>query len=458
MSPRKRSTDLQNSLNNEEIGPTAGRKGLRQNSAWAIVFWTVLSILVLVLVLNYDRRSSAEGMAHLQEASRLEKLGQLDDAMAEYRLALRNPRLGNVHRAEAAVQLADLELSYRNNRDAARILYKEARRLSYRVADKYQITQRLEQLGPVSPTTPGTTPTDAALQYRAGIRISQPMIETSGPILAVLPSGRPLHTEAFRTRLARAGRLENLDLRNEPVQFERELVGWIAEELAIDRALDMGLHQDDAVLEQTWSLFRSLLRQRGQNVLRQVDPQELEQEIRRDYDQRKQEFQRPGLLRVQAIFTDSEATIREVQNLLQEGRSFEGLATTHSLHRESAAKGGVLPDIPSGQKTLPIFGEAAELVGKLWEFPLMTVSSPIQHGNNWAIFRVLERTQEVFVSFEEARPRLLLAARQRLESRLKTPTTLEDIDVSVNPQVLREFWGPQDSPQVRPESDRSTAP
>jgi hypothetical protein len=419
----------------------------RTSPAWPYIFWTVVSLLVLALVINYDRRSVADGLLHLTEGKRLEKIGKVDDAMAEYRLALRNTRLGNKLRAEAAVLLADLEVRERGNTDSALELLNEARRLSYRTAEQLGVPEKIDAINK-RPASRNRVASRNSTVYGAGITIRQAEEETSGPVFAVLPSGRRIHMGQLVGRLARAGLLNDPTMRSSPNRLERAAAELLEEELAIDRAVARGEHLDPNLLNELWLLYRSLVRSRGEALSKTAATDEdTSAAAYALYQSRYHIYNRPGNIGLSAIYTQTSESAAIARRELQDGRTFEAVATSHSIERESAAKGGFLGLIDDNQTTLPLVGEQKELLESLRKLPLFAISAPTQVGDYWIIFRINSKQVPIRTSYEEVRNRLMteVAARQPAHPRVRP---IQDIEAEVDHRVLGQFWKIHDGKQT----------
>jgi hypothetical protein len=417
------------------------RSGQGTSLAWPYIFWTVVSLLVLTLVINYDQRSSADGLYHLAEGRRLEKYGQADNAMAEYRLALRNPRLSNNLRAEAAVLLADLHLRERGDSNAALDLLNEARKLSYRSSDRLNVPNRIQALQAKSgriQRKPGEL--GQSRNWEGGVLISPHPEETSGPVIATLSSGRTLRLGYLLATLRQSGRLSDPEFAESPDQLEKALLNLILEETAVDRAVAQGAHLDPDLIQKVWSVYRALVRAEGGRLARpQPDDEETSAAVAQLYAQRRHLYSRPGSLTVLAIYTTSSATADQAQRELRDGRSFESVARTHSVHQPSAASGGYLGPITDDQTTLPILGQQPEVLAKLRELPLLTITQPAQVDNYWVIFQVRSRQTGYSMSLDEARTRLLPEI-LRKNHPASLPTNLQQLDARVDLKLLGEVW------------------
>jgi hypothetical protein len=411
--------------------------------AWPYVFWTVVSLLVLALVINYDRRSAADGLTHLAEGKRLESKGDSYDAMAEYRLALRNTRLSNNLRAEAAVLLAELEIRERGNTKAAMELLQEARRLSFRASDRLGVPARIRALQetPLKGARRSVSAAASSSEYGSGLLVIPPAEETSGPILASLPSGRSVHVGQFAGRLNRLGLLHSPQFRGAPDQLEQQLVEFIREEEAIDRAIARREHLDPHIQEQLWQIYRSMVRAKGADeVTPALTSEETSAAVAALYKERQSQFVRPATVSVAAIFTASRPDAEAVRLELQSGHSFDAVATSRSLDKVTGAKGGFLGQFGEQDTEVPFLGKQPGLASKFHSLPSGSITSPAQFGDKWAIFQIRSKVPAVATTFEEVQPRLLIEVLRRANDEKKRPKKLDELTAKTDLKLLGQFW------------------
>jgi parvulin-like peptidyl-prolyl isomerase len=381
--------------------------------------------------------------------------------MAEYRLALRNPRLGNKLRAEAAVLLADLEVRDRGDVDSALSLLTEAKRLSFRTAEQLEVPARIQALQNRSGSRARNTERSAqSSTYGEGLLVQQSVEETSGPVLATLPSGRKVQMGQLVTQLRRAGTLNSPELRSAPNLLEQAAAELLEEELAIDRAIAKGDHLDPAIQDQLWLLYRSIVRSRGESMATvRASDEETSVAAAALYQARINDYIRPGNMGLSAIFTATSESAAVARRELHDGRSFDAVATSHSLDRETATKGGFLGLISDSQTTLPVLGEQPELLTKLRTLPLLAISAPTQVGDKWAIFRINSRQPGVHISLDEARPRLLAEIARQPPARSKA-RRIQDIEseVEVDQRLLGQFFRILDGKTLTPVSSSPPGP
>src|SRR5262245_59067682 len=74
--------------------------------------WTILAVLVLLLVLGYDRVEQKEAKDHAIIAKTLEGKGEYSRAISEYDRALANSRLSRKVKAEIAIHVADIYVQH----------------------------------------------------------------------------------------------------------------------------------------------------------------------------------------------------------------------------------------------------------------------------------------------------------------------------------------------------------
>src|SRR5690606_26492598 len=94
------------------------------------LMWLVLTIIVLVLVIGYDRRSIHEAEQHISTGSELEQKGLFMEALNEYEQGFENKRLGRKAKAQAALSMAEIYFTPLEDYPSAHQYYVQARQSS----------------------------------------------------------------------------------------------------------------------------------------------------------------------------------------------------------------------------------------------------------------------------------------------------------------------------------------
>ncbi|NDI33918.1 peptidylprolyl isomerase [Chengkuizengella sediminis] len=142
----------------------------------------------------------------------------------------------------------------------------------------------------------------------------------------------------------------------------------------------LGLHTDEQIKEM---LRIQILQQKA--VLENIEVKE--NEIREHYDNLVPE------VKLSQIVVKDEETVKEMEQKLDEGASFEELAKEYSTDADSATKGGNI-----GWHALEL---GTDLEKNLSSLDIEEVSSPIKEGEEYFIIKITDR--QAMKSFDEMR-------------------------------------------------------
>lgn len=147
----------------------------------------------------------------------------------------------------------------------------------------------------------------------------------------------------------------------------------------------------------------SLRRQLETNLLVKaiLEPQVevTEEDLKAYFEERKDRYNEPEMVKVRHILVDDEKTAQEVREKLLQGEDFAQLAEAYSKDGGSAAQGGELGWIARGQM-VPEFEEAA------FSLPVGEISQPVESYYGWHIIEVEDRQEGREVSFEDVKERV----------------------------------------------------
>lgn len=144
-----------------------------------------------------------------------------------------------------------------------------------------------------------------------------------------------------------------------------------------------------------------------------------EQDVRRYYEEHKDEFREPEQARARHILVKDRATAEQLLARIRNGEAFEDVARSHSQDAQTAQKGGDLGWFPRGQMD-PKFDQA------VFSAAPNSLVGPVQTAYGFHVIQVLERKPARLRPFEEVKEeiRQLLVDRAL---RARMPAWLEEL-------------------------------
>jgi peptidyl-prolyl cis-trans isomerase D len=122
-----------------------------------------------------------------------------------------------------------------------------------------------------------------------------------------------------------------------------------------------------------------------------------EAKLRREYEERKDEYDTPEQRQIQQILAPTEEKAKEVEAALQAGKDWQEVATNLAAQDPETMDLGLL-----SRKDIP-----RELGDVAFELPLNQPSEPVKTPFGWHILRVVKIEPGATPSFEQARPKLV---------------------------------------------------
>jgi peptidyl-prolyl cis-trans isomerase C/foldase protein PrsA len=161
-----------------------------------------------------------------------------------------------------------------------------------------------------------------------------------------------------------------------------------------------------------------------------------EDQIRRAYDERADEFQEPELVHAQQIVVKGLDEAKRLQQLLWQGKKFTDLARRYSLSPD-ARVGGDLGSFPRGTMP-PAFDETVFKLG------VGQVSEVVSTDYGFHLFKVIEKKPARKKELAEVRPELekkLVAEMREVRQREYVDGLKKKADLKVNDETLQAATG-----------------
>lgn len=424
-----------------------GDKGKRFPFGW---LWLVFTVIVLIVVLMYDRRAIHTAQEHIAQARNLESTGLYLDALTEYESAFENKRLGRKAKAGAAVAMAEIYYNYLEDFPQAHKYYVLARQIApSSVEDKIvqehakQAQVKAQHSGVFTARRKADTPGVTTRTIVQNVELLKPpTADERGPVLVTYKGGEIRTGELYRA-LAKRPEFLRPDFREDPEKLKNFLEGLVRDELIYQAAVSAGVHKDVDVSARLYDYQKTLVTQRYRTD-RQAQAMVVDNaEVEKYYKENVGEYVQPGTVNISIIQSDSEKSAADYLKLLKDGALFEDVATSHSQHKESAVKGGALGTITEKDTTLPGVGEVPDLIDSLFKLPVHSVTEVTPVAGKFYIFKITGFRPSRNVTLDEARPQIENILRGRFVDQARTG--LEDelrknFEPEIDQKNLQAFW------------------
>src|SRR5690606_34425536 len=93
-------------------------------------------------------------------------------------------------------------------------------------------------------------------------------------------------------------------------------------------------------------------------------------QVEKYYRENVEEYVKPGRITVSLIKSDTETSAAELLQMLRDGNRFQDVASSHSTHRESSARGGDIGTLTEKDTSIAGVGDVPQVVEGLFKLPL----------------------------------------------------------------------------------------
>jgi tetratricopeptide (TPR) repeat protein len=413
------------------------------------LIWLVLTVIVLVLVILYDRRSISDAQQHMATGRQLEQQGMYMEALSEYEQAFENRRLGRKAKAGTALSMAEIYFNHLEDYPAAHKYYVRAKQESPSVFSRPELQEnaktaaaRAQGAGVFkSRNNQGGGGTTATIVQRVEL-IAEPQMDRQGPVLARY-SGGEIHAGQVLRELRHRPEFHAPGFRESPERLREFVEGMLDQELAYQAAVSAGVHKDPDVSARLYDYQKQLITQRylvdRHELAMKVDNAQVEQY----YNANKSEFIKPGSIELAMIKAHSETSATELQQMLRSGVSFRDVATSYSADEASRVTGGSVGILTEGETRIPGIGDVPEMVRSLFQLPVHSVSDVVPINGAYYIFRIVSVNPPVNITLDEARGRIenLLRGKAVDSARFNLDTELNQaFEPKLEEDALKQFW------------------
>lgn len=376
------------------------------------VIWTILAVLVLLLVLGYDRVEQKQAKDHAAIAKGFEDKGEYTRAISEYDRALANSRLSRKVKADIAIHVAGLYMDHFEDYDRATKYFTDARHFSPKSVEGQEVAKRMELARERSTgAAPGNISEEAPIERVELIR--PPGEDATGPVVARF-RGEAIHLGEIDREIADSVLSGTIQKLKSVSELEAEVSEYLDKALVYRAAIDAGVNRNPDVTRRLFDYQRDLISQRYLENLRRESQVVTNDDVKKYYESHHEQYARPAQLGLALIKLPTREAADGVLEKLRKGTSFGDLATSESIETTTSKTRGVAGFIYENNPVIPGLGTAPEIYKSLMEMPLEAVSKVIPVNNAFFIFKVLNRIPARDISFEEARMEIERTLRSRL--------------------------------------------
>lgn len=406
------------------------------------VYWTVLALVVLAMVLGYDRREQRDAQKRITHAHYLEEHEHYGDAIAEYKQALENKRLNLKTKAEVALALGNLYYDHLEDYDRASSYYVRAKHLSPKVVRQPSVQERMKlakerSTGKLVPDE-GTTQT---IIDRVEL-IRQPDADKRGPVVARL-RGEEIHAGEIQRALQAQPNWQEIAQKANDESLVNFVQEYLNRALVYRAAVDQGLQRAPDVSQRLYDYQKTLLSERYLSDAREKATQVSDKEIVDYYTKNHDQYSRPARISLAMIKTDTPEKAQKALEKLRQGTSFQEVAASDSMDTATVQTHGVIGTISEADPFIPGVGRVPEIFEKLLTMQPNQVTAVTKLQNAYYIFKILGRTARQERVLDEVRPEIVKLLRaQKLSAATEglNSTLHKNYEAQIEREGLSHFW------------------
>lgn len=386
------------------------------------VYWTLVTLVVLGFVLTYDQRQQRTARDHVAEAAELERRGELEDALEEYRVALSNNRFSRKRRGEVALHVAELYADKLNNPERARYYFNRARYLYPKAADAPEVREKFVKLMASGKVTSGS------MGSRAADSVADSA--STGPVVARI-GDEEVRAGAVHRAMANSAPY-NFAVRSGDVNALQESVNqYVDDTIVYMAAMDAGMDDDPSINEKLELYKRQLMR--DQYRLRMhSDAASTAEKVRRYYQENREKYAEPGRVSIGLIKLPNKQRAAEAQEQLRAKVAFEDVATSFSIDEFTSTSRGMLGYVDEPSARIPGVANAGSIIKTLMRMKPNQVTQPMEHAGAFYIFKVY--------NLQPGRIRSLAEVRSSIEAEVNKQMRTES---ARSVEALRKKYGVQ---------------
>lgn len=392
---------------NPEHKPTGEEQKTSTVKSNRFVFsiWVIFAVLILAIVLVYDRRAINDAKVHIEVGNEYMKAGKYGEAVLEFEEAFTNKRLSRKSRATVALSLANLYYDHLQDYPSAYRYYVQARQLSPGNGESNEIVEkekdaqeRSKGFGRITVNTKSKHPT----VINKVELISEPILDKSGPVL-VNYEGSTIHAGAFWRQLKTHPQVNDPAFRNNLENIENLLNEHIDKELAYQAAIKAGVQNDPDISEKLYDYQKNLITQRFLEERFNQSQIVTNEEVKHYYSAHISDYVATASLALSLIVLDNETSASEVSRLLQDGKKFADVATSYTIDKQSAFKNGQPVNLFAGQTSIGDLITDKSIIDQIWTLPTNSPTEPVRYDNKYLILNVTAKNPGKTITLDQAR-------------------------------------------------------
>jgi tetratricopeptide (TPR) repeat protein len=421
-----------------KVDPDSGDSGTAIGRVPKGVYWTVLAVLVVLLVLGYDRREQREARDHIAAAEQLQGKEDYTAALAEYRKALENPRLGRKEKAHLALNIAEIYHAKFQDYDLASAYYTRARHLYPKSVDTPEVRARIKAARDrASSSALHDSATTAPVSDRV-LLVSPPESDAQGPVIARY-RGRDIHAGELERALRSLSGYRGILIQPDEKKLEKIIEDYLDRDLAYQAALDNDYQFAPDLNARIYEYQRAILIERFLQDARQKAQTVTNEDVEKFWQENRDRYVEPEKISVGLIKTNTEADARKVIQLVEEGMAWGDAATSMSVDADLVTQRGIAGTITAKDSSIPQVGEAPDVVKTLMEMEQGALSEPVKIENEYCVFRVVTRLPRHESTLDEVRGQIETIIRSQKASSSNKSTA----------GVLRSEYGLEIDPRAQ---------
>lgn len=370
------------------------------------VIWIVFAIIILAVVLIYDRRAIADAKEHIVLGKQYQDKELYREAVSEFESALSNKRLGRKDRALVALDLANLYFDKIQDYPLASKYFVLAKLNSPTFSDNREVAAKEKKAKELS-KGPGISEAKGYGENKTLIvnnveLISPPQADLKGPTIANYSGGKILAGAILRQLKSRPD-FNDPNFRNNTEKIQDLIQTYVEKEMAYQAAISSGVQNDPDVSEILYDYQKDLITQRylaERNNSAQIIT---DTEIHNYYIDNINKYQVKPSIMVAAIVTLNEIDANKASEALQSGTVFKDVVTSFSIDEATKRNAGIVGELTNDSDAVGNLFKDKQIVTELFGLPLNSPTKPIEKENHYYIFNVLRKTPGSHITVDEAR-------------------------------------------------------
>ena len=276
--------------------------------------------------------------------------------------------------------------------------------------------------GSSKPSTDPAVVPGQGLPKQSDAVLNRPLAQIEGTVITVGEFQEQINRQSAYVRQRYTSLEAKKDFLNSLIRFE--ILAKEAQKRSFDK-------HPDVVRAMKQAMIQKLMKDEFETKLKPTDI--TEDEMRRYYDSRKQEYNKPAEVRASAIIVSSKAAANRAakEALGPAGRTnkkFRDLVDKHSTDEKTRIRGGDLRYFAKGSKDVP-----RAVVDRAFQLKKSQVAGPIAAAGKYYIIKITGKRKALVKKFEDVKRQIQnrmyrdkrSGAQKRFVARLKANSTIK---------------------------------